>query len=106
MHVIGCDACMCWCVGELDKMNKKMKDVQECEVPVVAEDYLEDAEKGGALLKIPAHTISSWGAPRHSLPSPAEDLTDSGSQSFKSAGVCPVTLAAHDAAVCVDCRAQ
>jgi poly [ADP-ribose] polymerase len=72
--------------GELDKMNKKMKDVQECEVPVVAEDYLEDAEKGGALLKIPAHTISSWGAPRHSLPSPAEDLTDSGSQSFKSAG--------------------
>jgi poly [ADP-ribose] polymerase len=67
-------------------MNKKMKDVQECEVPVVAEDYLEDAEKGGALLKIPAHTISSWGAPRHSLPSPAEDLTDSGSQSFKSAG--------------------
>ena len=82
----------CVYIGEVDKMNKKMKTVEECEVPVVSEDYLADAEKGAALLKISSHTISSWGAPRHSLPSQAEDLTDFGSHSFKSAGVCAVAL--------------
>ena len=96
---------MCLCVDEVDKMNKKMKAVQECEVPVVAEDYLDDAKKGAALLKISSHTISSWGAPRHSLPSPAEDLTDFGSHS-KSAGVCVVALDPHEAVVYVSCRAQ
>lgn len=78
---------MGWCVGEVEKMSKKMQEVEECEVPVVHEDYLGDARKGAALLKIPSHTISSWGAPRHSLPSAAEDMTDFGNCSFKSAGV-------------------
>ena len=66
-------------------MSKKMGEVVECEVPVVDEEYLDDAGIGAALLKIPTHTISSWGAPRHSLPSTGEDMTDSG-HSFKSAG--------------------
>lgn len=65
-------------------MNKKMQEMEECEVPVVSEDFLEDAGKGAALLKIPSHTISSWGAPRHSLPSAAEEMTDFG---IKSAGI-------------------
>ncbi|CAI8024368.1 Poly [ADP-ribose] polymerase 1 [Geodia barretti] len=70
--------------GEVDKNSKKMSEVGECEVPVVDEAYLEDARKGGALLKIPSHTISSWGAPRHSLT--AEEMTDCGTGSFKSSG--------------------
>ena len=60
-----------------------MEEVEECDVPVVSEDYLEDAAKGAALLKIPTTTISDWGAPRHSLP--ASD-TDPGGKSFKSMG--------------------
>lgn len=64
-------------------MSLKMEAVEECEVPVVSEDFLEEAKKGAALLKIPAATISDWGAPRHALP--AEDF-DCGGKSFKSSG--------------------
>lgn len=66
-------------------MSSKMVDVSDCDVPVVGVDFLEEAAKGAALLKIPAATISDWGAPRHSLP--AED-TDyhGGGKSFKSSG--------------------
>ena len=75
-----------WCAGEVDKMSKKMAEAQECEVPVVDEAFLEDAGKGAALLKIVPHKISSWGAPRHSLPSLAEeDMTDS-AHVFESTG--------------------
>ena len=76
------------CAGEVEKMGKKMVEVEGSEVPVVAEAYLEDARKGGALLKIPSHTISSWGAPRHSLTSSAaeDEMTDCGGHSFKSTG--------------------
>lgn len=57
-------------VVELIKGTKKMAEVEECDVPVVAEEFLEDASKGAALTKIAQHTISSWGAPRLSLPLP------------------------------------
>lgn len=71
--------------GEVDKMSKRMLEVEEYEVPVVDEDYLNDARSGGgALLKISSHTISSWGAPRHSLPS--ADMTDDPGHSSKSTG--------------------
>lgn len=70
------------CAEEVDKMTKKMQEVEECDVPVVAEDFLVDAAKGAALLKIPSHTISSWGAPRHSLPTDEPDY----GKSFKSKG--------------------
>ena len=70
---------------ELDKMSKKMCEVEECEVPVVKEEYLDDAAKGAALLKIPTHTISEWGAPRHSLPADDTDYFGGG-KSFKSTG--------------------
>lgn len=43
------------CAAELDKMGKKMQEVEECDVPVVTEDFLTDAAKGAALLKIPTH---------------------------------------------------
>ena len=69
----------------MDKKSKKMAEVEECEVPVVDEAYLEDSRKGGALLKIPSHTISSWGAARHSLA--VEEMTDCGAGSLKSAGI-------------------
>ena len=65
-------------------MSKKMCEVEDCDVPVVSEKYLDDAAKGGALLKIPTHTISEWGAPRHSLP--ADDDYFGGGKSFKSTG--------------------
>lgn len=70
---------------ELEKMSKKMEEVKECEVPVVSEDYLEVASKGGALLHIPGSTISDWGAPRHALPMEDEDFFGGG-KSFKSKG--------------------
>ena len=66
-------------------MSAKMAQVEDCDVPVVSEDFLEDAEKGAALLKIPNHTISEWGAPRHSLPSDTTDF-GGGGKSFKSTG--------------------
>lgn len=65
-------------------MSKKMSEVEDCDVPVVSEKFLDDAAKGGALLKIPTHTISEWGAPRHSLP--ADDDYFGGGKSFKSTG--------------------
>ena len=66
-------------------MSKMMKEVKSHDIPVVGEDYLADAAKGGALLKIPSHTISSWGAPRYSVPS-ATDEPDSGPALAKSKG--------------------
>ena len=91
------------CAGEVERSSKKMSEVKECDVPVVDEAYLEDAGKGGALLKIPTHTISSWGAPRHSLT--AEEMTDCGSGSFKSSGT-PLTTALPLACYCVCCRVR
>ena len=67
-------------------MNKKMCEVEDCDVPVVDEEYLDDAAKGAALLKIPTHTISSWGAARHSLPADDTDYFGGG-KSFKSTGM-------------------
>lgn len=61
-----------------------MVDVGECDVPVVTEEYLDDAGQGAALLKIPTYTISDWGAPRHFLP-PAHSI-GSGGKSFQSHG--------------------
>ena len=73
--------------------------MKECEVPVVDEAYLEDARKGGALLKIPSHTISSWGAPRLSLT--AEEMTDCGTTSFKSSGALPLPSTTDSCVWCV-----
>lgn len=79
-------------------MSKMMKEVKSHDIPVVSEDYLADAAKGGALLKIPSHTISSWGAPRYSVPS-ATDEPDSGPALAKSKGqqmrVGPVWCCSH-----------
>ena len=55
-------------------MSKKMEEVKSHDIPVVSEDYLADAAKGGALLKISSHTISSWGAPRDSFSGVPDDL--------------------------------
>ena len=53
--------------AELDKRTKVVDKIKECDVPVVDVEFLDDAAQGGALVKIPPHTISSWGAPRHTL---------------------------------------
>ena len=42
-------------------MSKKMKEVQQSNICVVSEEYLDDVQKGGGLVKIMAHKISSWG---------------------------------------------
>ena len=42
-------------------MTKKMKEVQQSNICVVSEDYLDDVQHGGGLVKIMAHKISSWG---------------------------------------------
>ena len=46
---------------EVKKMSKKMQDAKKADIPVVSIDFLEDAEKGAAQLKIPAHNIATWG---------------------------------------------
>ena len=76
---------------ELEKMSKKMQEVKECDVPVVSEDFLEEAAKGAALIKIPGSTISEWGAPRHALPVDDDDLWEGG-KSFKSTGTQDVII--------------
>ena len=48
-------------LGEVDKMSKKMKEVQQNNICVVSEEYLDDVQKGGGLVKIMAYKISSWG---------------------------------------------
>ena len=63
-----------------------MAEVEEAEVPVVSDGYLEDATKGGALLKIPQHTISPWGAARTSLPANDDVIDKASGKSFKSTG--------------------
>ena len=68
---------------ELKKMSKKMLEVKECDVPVVSEDFLDLAVKGGALLQIPAATISEWGASRHSLPAEEDGYLEE-DRKFKS----------------------
>lgn len=67
-------------------MSAKMSEVEDSDVPVVSEDFLEDAAKGAALLKIPNYTISEWGAPRHSVPTDTTDF-GGGGKSFKSTGM-------------------
>ena len=71
-------------------MKKKMAKVKECDVPVVGMDFLDEAAKGAALLKIPGATISEWGAPRHSLPAEGtlamEEESFKGGKSSKSFG--------------------
>lgn len=48
-------------LAEVDKMSKKMNEVQQNNICVVSEEYLNDVQKGGGLVKIMAHKISSWG---------------------------------------------
>ena len=38
-----------------------MKEVEQNGICVVSQDYLSDVEKGGGLVKIISHKISSWG---------------------------------------------
>lgn len=54
-------------LAEVTSGSKKMLDAENKNVPIVDEGFLIDASKGEALSKIPLHTISSWGAPRHTL---------------------------------------
>ena len=48
--------------AEVDKKSKKMRDAEKFDVPVVSEDYLDAVKKGGAILMISQHSISSWGS--------------------------------------------
>lgn len=49
-------------LAEVDKKSKKMRDAEKFDVPVVSEDYLDAVKKGGAILMISQHSISSWGS--------------------------------------------
>ncbi|KAM7430085.1 Poly [ADP-ribose] polymerase 1 [Porites harrisoni] len=48
--------------AEVDKKSKKMRDAEKFDVPVVNEGYLDAVKKGGAILMISQHSISSWGS--------------------------------------------
>lgn len=53
------------CVSEeIEKMSKKMEEVRDAGVRVVAEDFLTDIKESGKALQelISLHSISPWGA--------------------------------------------
>ena len=64
--------------AELTKGTKTMAEVEECKVPVVSLEFLEDAAEGDALGKIPKHTISPWAASRNTLVAPTKSRYELG----------------------------
>eukprot|EP00118_Oscarella_pearsei_P026283 m.309715 g.309715 ORF g.309715 m.309715 type:complete len:959 (+) comp47446_c0_seq1:38-2914(+) len=64
--------------AEVEKESKKIRDAEEADVPIVSVDFLEDAARGGALLKIPQYNLVSWGLNRKE-----EDETDGGAKVVK-----------------------
>lgn len=47
---------------ELQKMNKKMEEVKTCDIQVLTEDFLDEAENGDVMTLITKKNISSWGS--------------------------------------------
>ncbi|XP_065832639.1 poly [ADP-ribose] polymerase 1-like [Oscarella lobularis] len=50
--------------AEVDKGSGKIDAAESADVPIVSVDFLDDAAKGGALLKIPQYNLVSWGLNR------------------------------------------
>jgi poly [ADP-ribose] polymerase len=47
--------------AEVKKLGKRMQDAKKANIPIVSLDFLEDAVKGAAQLKIPTYSIATWG---------------------------------------------
>ncbi|XP_070152287.1 poly [ADP-ribose] polymerase [Polyergus mexicanus] len=49
--------------NELEKMNKRMEDVQSCDIQVITEDFIEEAKEytDAPIMLLKKKTISSWG---------------------------------------------
>lgn len=49
--------------NELEKMNKRMEDVQSCDIQVITEDFIEEAKEytDTPIMLLKKKTISSWG---------------------------------------------
>lgn len=49
--------------NELEKMNKRMEDVQACDIQVITEDFIEEAKEytDAPIMLLKNKTISSWG---------------------------------------------
>lgn len=47
---------------EVEKMSSRMLKIQELQIQVVPEDYLEDAKNGGAIAFISSRSICDWGS--------------------------------------------
>jgi len=43
-------------------MNKKMEEVKTCDIQVLTEDFLDEAENGDVMTLITKKNISSWGS--------------------------------------------
>jgi hypothetical protein len=43
-------------------MNKKMEEVKTCDIQVLPEDFLDEAENGDVMTLITKKNISSWGS--------------------------------------------
>jgi hypothetical protein len=43
-------------------MNKKMEEVKTCDVHVLPEDFLDEAQNGDVMALITKKNISSWGS--------------------------------------------
>lgn len=47
-------------LGKVMKAGKKMQNVENNNIPVVTEDYLEAVKKGGAQLLLTQYAIAPW----------------------------------------------
>lgn len=47
---------------EVQKMNKKMEEVKTCDIQVLPEDFLDEAQNGDVMALITKKNISSWGS--------------------------------------------
>jgi hypothetical protein len=52
----------CWISEEVAKMSKSIKEAKTADVQVIDEGFLDAVKKGGAVLLIQSHSISSWGS--------------------------------------------
>lgn len=48
--------------NEVDKMNKRMQEVQRNDIQVCAEDFLDNIKNGGTLDYIAKNSICDWGS--------------------------------------------
>lgn len=53
---------MCLVLGEVEKMSKRMLEVEEASIQVVPESFLQESMAGNAIENITSLNIAGWGS--------------------------------------------